>query len=93
MKRSLILLVTLTLLLAACATTSAPSSNGTITAVNGNTITIANANGDGSSTYALTNRTYLYAPDGSRLRVSYLAAGQHVMVWADGENAVRINLA
>lgn len=89
MKRSLILLVTLALLLGACATT-APGSTGVITDMNANSVTVAVAGQP--TTYTLTNRTMIYAPDGVESVRSYLAKGQRVMVWADGTNAVRINI-
>ena len=89
MKRSLIVLVTLALILGACATT-APGTTGVITEVNGNTVTVAVAGTP--TTYTLTNRTLLYTPDGGEAVRSYLSKGQRVMVWADGTNAVRINI-
>lgn len=93
MKRTLVLLVALSLLVAACASTSAPTTSGVITAVNGNTVTVAGPAGDGSSTYTLTYRTNVYSPDGVLSTKSYLTPGQKVLVWADGTNAVRINIA
>ena len=92
MKRSLVLLVALSLLVAACATTSAPTTTGVITSVSNSAITVANANGDGTSTYTLTRSTNIYSPDGILSRRSYLTEGQRVLVWADGTNAVRINI-
>ena len=92
MKRTLVLLVALTLLVAACATTTAPTANGVITAVNGNTVTVAGPAGDGSTTYTITRSTNVYSPDGTRSTKSYLTPGQRVLVWADGTNAVRINI-
>ena len=90
MKRSLVVLVALTLLLAACASVTAPGTTGVVTEVNGNTITVASAGQP--TTYTLTNRTLVYAPDGVEAQRSYLTKGQRVMVWADGTNAVRINI-
>ena len=90
MKRSLILLVTLALFLGACATTTAPGTTGVVTEVNGSTITVA-ASGT-PTTYTLTNRTMIYAPDGIETGRSYLTKGQRVMVWSNGTNAVRINI-
>ncbi len=90
MKRSLILLVTLALLLGACATI-APGTTGVVTEVKGNTLTVALADGQ-STTYTLTNRTVVYAPDGLASIKSYLSKGQRVMVWVSGPNAVRINI-
>lgn len=90
MKRSLILLVTLALFLGACASTTAPGTSGVVTEVNGNTITVATAGTP--TTYTLTNRTLVYAPDGVETVRSYLTKGQRVMVWANGTNAVRINI-
>jgi len=89
MKRSLILVVALALVLAACATI-APGTTGVVTEVNGNTVTITS--GGTPTTYTLTNRTMFYAPDGVETMKSYLSKGQRVMVWADGTNAVRINI-
>jgi ABC-type glycerol-3-phosphate transport system substrate-binding protein len=89
MKRSLILLVTLALLLGACATV-APGTSGVVTEVNGNTVTVAVAGSP--TTYTLTNRTLVYSPDGVEAMRSYLSKGQRVMVWAEGTNAVRINI-
>ena len=90
MKRSLILLVTLALLLGACATTSAPSTTGVVTDVNGSSLTVAVAGQP--TTYTLTNRTQVYSSDGVGAERSYLSKGQRVMVWANGTNAVRINI-
>jgi ABC-type Fe3+-hydroxamate transport system substrate-binding protein len=89
MKRSLILLVTLALLLGACAST-APGTTGVVTDVNGTSVTVAVAGQP--TTYALTSRTLVYSPDGIESLRSYLSKGQRVMVWADGTNAVRINI-
>jgi ABC-type Fe3+-hydroxamate transport system substrate-binding protein len=89
MKRSLILLVTLALLLGACAST-APGKTGVVTDVNGTSVTVAVAGQP--TTYTLTNRTLVYSPDGIESLRSYLSKGQRVMVWADGSNAVRINI-
>lgn len=86
MKRSLVLLVTLALFLAACSSVSQPTTTGVITAVGENSITV------GSQTYTLDRNTSIYAPDGNQLRRSFLANGQKVMVWANGEKAVRINV-
>jgi hypothetical protein len=91
MKRSLILVVTLALLLGACATTTAPGSKGVVTEVNGNTVSVAVA-GAAPTSYTLTNRTLIYSPDGVATMRSYLSKGQRVMVWANGTNAVRINI-
>jgi hypothetical protein len=93
MKRTLVLLVALSLFLVACASTSAPTTSGVVTAVNGNTVTVAGPAGDGSSTYTITYRTNIYSPDGVLSTKSYLTPGQKVLVWADGTNAVRINIA
>lgn len=93
MKRTLVLLIALSLLVAACATTTAPAATGVITAVDGSTITVAGPNGDGSTTYTLTRSTNVYAPDGVLSQRAYLTPGQRVLVWADGTNAVRINVA
>jgi ABC-type Fe3+-hydroxamate transport system substrate-binding protein len=90
MKRSLILLVTLALLLGACASTTTPGTTGVITDVNGTSLTVA-VSGQ-PTTYTLTNRTQVYSPDGVGSERSYLSKGQRVMVWADGTNAVRINI-
>jgi hypothetical protein len=89
MKRSLILLVTFALLLGACATVT-PGTTGVIGEVNGNTISVAVAGQP--TTYTLTNRTSVYGPDGTMTTRSYLAKGQRVMLWAEGTNAVRINI-
>ena len=92
MKRSLVLLVTIALLLGACATgVTAPGTKGVVTEVNGNTVSVAVAGGS-PTTYTLTNRTLIYAPDGVETLRSYLSKGQRVLVWADGTNAVRINI-
>ena len=40
----------------------------------------------------LTNRTLVYAPDGVETTKSYLSKGQRVMVWANGSNAIRVNI-
>ena len=90
MKRSLILLVTLALLLGACDTV-AQGTTGVVTEVNGNTVSVA-VNGGSPTTYTLTNRTLVYAPDGVETTKSYLTKGQRVMVWANGTNAVRVNI-
>lgn len=90
MKRSLIVVVTLALLLGACASV-APASKGVVTEVNGNTVSVAVAGGAPTS-YTLTNRTLIYAPDGVETMRAYLSKGQRVMVWANGTNAVRINI-
>lgn len=89
MKRSLILLVAFALLLGACATVT-PGTTGVVSEVNGNSISVA-VSGQ-PTTYALTNRTSIYGPDGLLTTRSYLAKGQRVMVWAEGTNAVRINI-
>lgn len=86
MKRSLVLLVTLALFLAACSTVSQPTTTGVVTAVNGDTITV------GSQTYTLDRTTSIYAADGNQLRRSFLTNGQTVMIWANGNKAVRINV-
>lgn len=91
MKRSLVLLLTFALLLGACATTTAPATTGVVTEVNGSTISVA-VNGGQPTTYTLTNRTLVYAPDGVETTRSYLAKGQRVMVWANGSNLVRVNI-
>ena len=90
MKRSIILLVTLALLLGACATV-APGTKGVVNDVNGNMVAVA-VNGGQPTTYTLTNRTLIYAPDGVETTRSYLSKGQRVMVWANGTDAVRINI-
>ena len=90
MKRSLVLLITLALLLGACAAT-APGTKGVVTEVNGNMVSVA-VNGGAPTTYTLTNRTLVYAPDGVETTKSYLTKGQRVMVWANGTNAVRVNI-
>lgn len=90
MKRTLVLLITLALLLGACATT-APGTSGVVTEVNGTTVSVA-VNGGAPTTYTLTNRTLVYAPDGIETTKSYLSKGQRVMVWGNGTNAVRINI-
>ncbi len=48
--------------------------------------------GGQTTSYTLTNRTLIYAPDGVETMRSYLSKGQRVMVWATGTNAVRINI-
>lgn len=94
MKRTFVALVTLVLLLtAACATTSAPTTTGVLTAVNGTTITVAAPAGGAPVTYTMTRSTNVYAPDGVIAQRSYLSTGQRVQVWANGEKAVRINIA
>lgn len=90
MKRSLVLLITLALLLGACAAT-APGTTGTVTEVNGNMVSVA-VNGGAPTTYTLTNRTLVYAPDGVETTKSYLSKGQRVMIWANGTSAVRVNI-
>lgn len=90
MKRSLVLLITFALLLGACAVT-APGTSGVVTEVNGSTVSVAVAGGQ-PTTYTLTNRTLVYAPDGVETTRSYLSKGQRVMVWANGSNAVRVNI-
>lgn len=92
MKRSLVVLTSLVLVLAlaACAVT-APGTAGVVTKVEGNTVTVAAAGG-AETTYTLTSGTNVYAPDGVSTQRSYLAAGQRVMVWSNGSNAVRINV-
>lgn len=90
MKRSLVLLITLALLLGACAAT-APGTTGVVTEVNGNTVSVAVAGG-APTTYTLTSRTLVYAPDGVETTKSYLSKGQRVMIWANGTNAIRVNI-
>lgn len=90
MKRSLVLLITFALLLGACAAT-APGTSGVVTDVSGNTVSVAVAGG-APTTYTLTNRTLVYAPDGNETSHSFLSKGQRVMVWANGTNAVRVNI-
>ena len=90
MKRSLVLLITFALLLGACAAT-APGTTGVVTEVNGTTVSVAVAGGQ-PTTYTLTNRTLVYAPDGVETTHSFLSKGQRVMVWANGTNAVRVNI-
>lgn len=93
MKRSaLVLLVTFALLLAACASTTAPGTTGVITAVNGNTITVAQGNGGATSTYTIAHKTLIFSAEGLPAQRSFLTEGQRVMVWADGNTAVRINV-
>lgn len=89
MKRSLVVLVTFALLLAACATL-APGSTGVVSEVNGNSVVVTS--GGTPTTYTITNRTLIYAPDGVETQRAYLTKGQRVMVWANGGNAVRINI-
>jgi hypothetical protein len=89
MKRSLVVFVTFALLLAACATV-APGTSGVVTEVNGNSVIVAT--GGTPTTYTLTNRTLIYAPDGVETQRAYLSKGQRVQVWATGGNAVRINI-
>jgi hypothetical protein len=90
MKRSLIVLVTFALVLSACAT-MAPGTPGVVTQVEGNSVTIAAAGGQ-STTYTLGNATAIYTPDGGSAQRSFLSQGQRVLVWANGTNAVRINI-
>lgn len=91
MKRNLVALSLLVLLVtAACAVTS-PGSTGTVTAVNGNTVTVAGANGQ-TTTYTLTPSTHIYNTTGSKTTHLFLSNGQRVMVWSNGETAVRINV-
>jgi ABC-type sugar transport system substrate-binding protein len=90
MKRSLVLVVALALFLGACATVTAPGKTGVVTKVEGNSVTVAS--GAETATYTLGNRTLLFAPDGGSAQRSYLSEGQRVMVWAEGTNAVRINI-
>lgn len=90
MKRSLILLVAIALFLGACASTTAPGATGVVTEVNGNSITVESSGTP--TTYTLTNRTLVYAPDGIETVRSYLTKGQRVTVWANGTSAVRINI-
>jgi hypothetical protein len=86
MKRSLVLLVTLALFLTACGTVSQPTTTGVITAVSADSITV------GTQTFTLDRTTSIYAADGNQLRRSFLTNGQRVMVWANGDKAVRINV-
>lgn len=91
MKRSLVVLTSLVLVLAlAACTVTAPGTTGVVTKVEGNTVTVAN--GGTETAYTLTNSTSVYAPDGVLTQRSYLSAGQRVMVWSSGSNAVRINV-
>lgn len=91
MKRSLAVLLSLTVLfiVTACAV-SAPGTPGVITKVEGNTVTVTQAGSETS--YTLGRNTNVYAPDGVMTQRSYLAEGQRVLVWANGTNAVRINI-
>lgn len=92
MKRTLVVLATLAVLLtAACATTTPPTTVGLVTAVDGSSITVA-ANG-APVTYNITRSTNIYAADGVMTKRSYLTEGQRVHVWANGNQAVRINIA
>jgi hypothetical protein len=94
MKRSaLVLLVTFALLLTACASATAPGSTGVITAVNGNQITVAAPNGGAATTYTLGNKTLIFSSEGLPAQRSFLSEGQRVMVWANGDVAVRINVS
>jgi ABC-type Fe3+-hydroxamate transport system substrate-binding protein len=91
MKRNLVALSLLVLLVtAACAVTS-PGSTGTVTAINGNTVTVAGANGQ-TTTYTLSPSTHIYNAAGSKTSQSFLTNGQRVMVWSNGDAAVRINV-
>lgn len=90
MKRSLVVLVALSLLLAACAVT-APGTPGVITQVNGTTVTVS-GNGGQTTTYTLNRNTNIYNPNGNITTRSYLTSGQKVLVWANGDSAVRINI-
>lgn len=89
MKLSVVVLVAFALVLGACAT-MAPGKTGVVTKVEGNSVTVAS--GAETATYTIGNRTLLFAPDGGSAQRSYLTEGQRVMVWADGTNAVRINI-
>jgi hypothetical protein len=91
MKRSIVLLVTLALLLTAACATVAPGTKGVVTEVNGNMVAVSVA-GAAPTTYTISNRTLVYAPDGVETTRSYLTKGQRVMVWANGTDAVRINI-
>ena len=91
MKRTLVVLATLAVLLTvACATTSPATATGLVTAVDGSSITVT-ANG-APATYAITRSTNIYAADGVLTKRSYLTQGQRVQVWANGNQAVRINI-
>ncbi len=90
MKRTLLFVLALALFLSACATTTAPGTAGVITAVDANTVTVSN--GGTNTTYTLTRNTSIYSPDGTLSQRAYLTSGQRVLVWADGTNAVRINI-
>ncbi len=81
----------LVLLVAAACSVAAPGTTGVVTAVEGNTVTVAGANGQ-TMTYTLTNSTAIYNAQGSRATSLFLTNGQRVMVWANGDNAVRINV-
>ncbi|HYH06263.1 MAG TPA: hypothetical protein VEK11_04295 [Thermoanaerobaculia bacterium] len=92
MKRSLVVLTTLVVMLAlaACSTVTAPGTAGVVTKVEGNAVTIASSGTE--TTYTVGSSTNVYAPDGVSTQRSYLTAGQRVLVWANGTNAVRINV-
>lgn len=91
MKRTLVVLATLAVLLTvACATTTPPTTAGLVTGVDGSSITVT-ANG-APVTYNITRSTNIYAADGVMTKRSYLTQGQRVQVWANGNQAVRINI-
>lgn len=91
MNRKLVAISMFVLLVAAACSVATPGNTGVVTAVNGNTVTVAAANGQ-SATYTLTNSTSVYNASGVRTPKSFLMSGQRVMVWAKGDNAVRINV-
>jgi ABC-type Fe3+-hydroxamate transport system substrate-binding protein len=91
MKRNLVALSLLVLLVTAACAVTTPGAAGTVTGVNGNTVTVAGPNGQ-TMTYTLTPSTHIYNASGSKTSPLFLTNGQRVMVWSNGETAVRINV-
>ncbi|HEX2061198.1 MAG TPA: hypothetical protein VHK90_10690 [Thermoanaerobaculia bacterium] len=91
MKRNVAVLLSLVLLftVAACAVNT-PGTAGVITKVDAGTVTVAQ--GGTETTYTLGRNTNIYATDGNLTQRAYLSPGQRVLVWANGTNAVRINV-
>jgi uncharacterized lipoprotein YmbA len=88
MKRSLILLAVVALLLAACATT-VPSTQGTITELDGGKVTVAAA-GSQNTTFTVTRGTEVRWASGLEGQRSALMTGQRVQVWSDNGSATKI---
>ena len=96
MKRSVVAIAVLTLMLfAACATTgtsATPTTTGTITAIEGNSITIQPADGGTPVTVTVSRDTKMSWYNGIDAERSVLVKGHKVSVWTPegAQNATRL---